>query len=103
MRIHVTAAMAAVFLCAALLAGCVTVNEVKGPDGKPALAVKCGDATACYKKAGELCPDGYDFVNSSTGTVIVPTGQGGSIGSPQTTILVECKAAPATTKNASTH
>jgi hypothetical protein len=88
MRIHVTAAMAAVFLCAALLAGCVTVNEVKGPDGKPALAVKCGDATACYKKAGELCPDGYDFVNSTTGN-------------GRATILVECKA-PATTKNAST-
>jgi hypothetical protein len=85
----------------ALLAGCVQVHEVKGPDGKPALALKCGDATACYQKAGELCPNGYDFVNSSTGTVIVPTANGGSIGAPQTTVLVECKA-PATTKNAST-
>src|SRR5215471_2667630 len=82
----------------ALLAGCVSVNEVKGPDGKPALAVGCGRATACYKKAGELCPDGYEFVNSSTGTVIVPTANGGSVGGPTTTILVECKT-PATTKN----
>src|SRR5215469_6397247 len=38
----------------ALLVGCVSVSEVKGPDGKPALAVKCGDATACYQRAGEL-------------------------------------------------
>jgi hypothetical protein len=82
----------------ALLTGCVSVKEVSGPDGKPALAVKCGDATLCYQKAGELCPGGYDFVNSSTGTVIVPTAQGGSIGSPQTTILVECKSTT-TSKN----
>jgi hypothetical protein len=81
----------------ALLVGCVYVNEVKGPDGKPALALKCGDATACYKKAGELCPGGYDLVNSTTGTVVVPVN-GSAVGSPQTTVLVECKA-PATTKN----
>ena len=49
----------------AILAGCVSVNEVKGPDGKPAFAVGCGRATACYKKAGELCPDGYDFVDKN--------------------------------------
>ena len=86
------------FLGLVLLAGCVTVSQVSGPDGKPALAVKCGDATACYQKAGELCPGGYDFVNSSTGTVIVPMAHGGSVGSPETTILVECKS-PATVKN----
>jgi hypothetical protein len=74
----------------AFLAGCVQVSEVKGPDGQTALALKCGNATDCYKKAGELCPDGYDFVNSTTGTVIVPMN-GSVIGSPQTTVLVECK------------
>jgi hypothetical protein len=81
----------------ALLTGCVDVNEVKGPDGKTALALRCGDATACYKKAGELCPNGYDLVNSTTGTVVVPSN-GSAVGSPVTTVLVECKA-PATTKN----
>jgi hypothetical protein len=82
----------------ALLSGCVQVSEVKGPDGKAALALKCGNATDCYKKAGELCPDGYDFVNSTTGTVIVPMNNGSSIGTPQTTVLVECKP-PGTAKN----
>jgi hypothetical protein len=82
----------------ALLAGCVSVrlNEVKGPDGKTALALKCGDATACYKKAGELCPDGYDLVDKNNATYVVEN-YGGSV----TTLVVECKS-PATTKNAST-
>ena len=71
----------------ALLAGCVSrVHEVKGPDGKTALAVKCGDATRCYQKAGELCPNGYDLVGNPV--------YDGSV----TTLVVECKAA-GTAKN----
>jgi hypothetical protein len=81
----------------ALLAGCVSVNEVKGPDGKPALAVKCGDATACYKKAGELCPDGYDFVGNNSENFVGGT-QGSVYGGTMTTLVVECKT-PATSKN----
>ena len=77
----------------ALLAGCVAVHEVKGPDGKTALAVKCGDPTACYKKAGELCPDGYDFVDKNNANFVY-----GNYGGSETTLVVECKA-PATTKN----
>ena len=83
----------------ALLAGCVPVrvNEVKGPDGKAALALNCGNATDCYQKAGELCPAGYDFVDRNyASNVWVSDGYfwGGSV----TTLVVECKA-PATTKN----
>ena len=81
----------------ALLAGCVQVHEVKGPDGKTALALKCGDATSCYQKAGELCPDGYDFVDKNNANVIVPVN-GSVVGGTETTLVVECKT-PATTKN----
>jgi hypothetical protein len=87
----------------ALLAACVQVHEVKGPDGKTALALKCGDATKCYQKAGELCPDGYDFVDKNNANVV--GGANGYVyGGSVTTLLVECKtpATPATTKNAST-
>jgi hypothetical protein len=81
----------------ALLAGCVSVKEVKGPDGKTALAVKCGDATTCYKKAGELCPDGYDLVGNNNQSYV--GGTNGSVyGGTTTTLVVECKT-PATTKN----
>jgi hypothetical protein len=81
----------------AILAGCVSVNEVKGPDGKPAFAVGCGRATACYKKAGELCPNGYDLVGNNSGSYV--GGTNGSVyGGSTTTLVVECKN-PATTKN----
>jgi hypothetical protein len=81
----------------ALLAGCVSVDEVKGPDGKPALALKCEDATACYKKAGELCPDRYDLVGNNSQNYV--GGTNGSVyGGTTTTLAVECKT-PATTKN----
>jgi hypothetical protein len=84
-------------LVLAFLAGCVGVHEVKGPDGKPALALKCGDATACYKKAGELCPDGYDLVSNNNASY-VGGANGTFYGGSTTTILVECKA-PGTAKN----
>ena len=78
-----------------LLAGCVSVHEVKGPDGKPALALKCGDATACYKRAGELCPDGYDLVGNNSASYV--GGTNGSVyGGSTTTLLVECKTPPTT-------
>jgi hypothetical protein len=81
----------------ALLAGCVSVNEVRGPDGKTALAVGCERATACYKKAGELCPNGYDLVGNSSGSYV--GGTNGSVyGGTTTTLVVECKAA-GTAKN----
>jgi len=81
----------------AILAGCVQVHEVKGPDGKPALAVKCGDATKCYQRAGALCPNGYDLVGNNNASFV--GGANGTVyGGTQTTLLVECKN-PATTKN----
>jgi hypothetical protein len=84
----------------ALLAGCVGVHEVKGPDGKTALALSCGQATNCYRKAGELCPDGYDFVDRNNASFV--GGTNGSVyGGTETTLVVECKTR-ATTKNAST-
>jgi hypothetical protein len=74
------------------------VNEVKGPDGKPALAVKRGDATACYKKAGELCPAGYDLVGNNSQNYVGGT-PGSVYGGTTTTLVVECKTPAAATKN----
>jgi hypothetical protein len=88
----------------ALLAGCVTVHEVKGPDGKTALAVQCPDALACYKKAGELCPDGYNLVGNNSENHVGSSNYGTIYSSTTTTLVVECKpqkgaGTPATTKN----
>ena len=82
----------------ALLSGCVQVHEVKGPDGKTALALRCGDATACYKKAGELCPDGYDFVDKNNANWVGSSNYGSVYGGSVTAPVVECKA-PGPIKN----
>lgn len=74
-----------------LLSGCLTVTEVTGPSGKRAYALNCNDDVAgCYKKAGELCPNGYVVPQQVTGTVAVPIGRSIAMGS-DTTMLVECK------------
>jgi hypothetical protein len=54
----------------------------------------------CLKRAGEVCPEGFDFLNSSEGTaggVIVPnTAIGGASVVPvvKRSIIVACKPAP---------
>lgn len=76
---------------ACLLSGCLTVTEVTGPSGKPAYALACNDDVAgCYKKAGELCPNGYLVPQQVTGTVAIPVGKSIAMGS-DTTMLIECK------------
>ena len=74
-----------------MLSGCLTVTEVTGPSGKIAYALDCGsDAAGCYKKAGEICPKGYNVAQQATGTEAVPVGQS-IIMSTTSTLLIECK------------
>lgn len=48
-------------------------------------------------RAGELCPDGYDFVGNNNQSYV--GGTNGSVyGGTTTTLVVQCKS-PATTKN----
>ncbi len=56
-----------------LLAGCaagVSVQTVKGPNGKDAYVMKCSgfgrDHSDCMQKAGDLCPAGYNIVDDSS-------------------------------------
>ncbi len=46
---------------------------------------------ACYMKAGELCPSGYNILDRASGTVAVPVSGGGIIAAPQHNLAVECK------------
>lgn len=74
------------------LAGCVSVSQVNGPNGRPAYSLYCGThASACYQKAGELCPHGYQMLDHTDGMAIVPTANGSVVGGSQRTVLVECK------------
>lgn len=45
----------------------------------------------CYKKAGELCPSGYNIIDRASGTVAIPVTGGGILAAPQHNLAVECK------------
>lgn len=74
-------------VAALALAGCTTVSEVRGPDGKVAYSLDCGaDRGGCYKKAGELCPNGYTVPDASQGVLAT-----GYIIAPKNEMLISCK------------
>ena len=52
-------------LLLAMLAGCTTAKPTVAPDGRQALSIDCtghGSWSNCYRKAGEVCPKGYDVL-----------------------------------------
>ncbi len=75
------------------LTGCAStqVKNFTGPDGKPAYSLRCGDMGDCYQKAIELCPAGYNVIGSTSGTLGVPTTNGGTIMVPDLSMQVSCK------------
>ena len=74
-----------------LLASCGTMdpqidpNKFTGPNGRPAYGMVCNgigqSLEACYKRAGELCPNGYEVLN------LVTLAIGGN---PRQSLSVEC-------------
>lgn len=53
-----------------LVAGCSTVQEINRPDGKKEYLIACGASTGwdvCYKRANELCPQGYETISEKPG------------------------------------
>lgn len=79
-----------------LLAGCMAIDphQFVGPNGNTAYSMRCSGMgrtlEACYDKAGELCPNGYTIVDSSSGTVGVPMN-GGTMMALKRNLAIECK------------
>lgn len=76
------------------LTGCIASTQVRnftGPDGKPAVSIRCGEMSDCYQKAIELCPAGYNIIGSTSGTLGVPTANGGTLMVPDLSMQVACK------------
>ncbi len=52
-----------------LLLGCATADEMVLPDGTKGYKLNCDGAMLsmgdCYKKAGDLCPQGYDLSDTT--------------------------------------
>lgn len=79
------------------LVACAAIEpqEFVGPNSKSAYAMKCSGMgrtlEACYKKAGEVCPEGYSIIDRTTGTLGMPVQGGGTIMVPQHSLAIECK------------
>lgn len=71
-----------------LLPSCAEIEPVafNGPHGRRAYSMKCGGMGGCYKKAGELCSEGYGIVDRAFSVV----GSGRMI-VPQYRLAIECK------------
>jgi hypothetical protein len=79
-----------------LFIGYASVDPIpfKGPNGKDAYSMKCSGMgrtlDKCFVKAGEVCPNGYNIISQTSGTVAVPVGA--SIGAaPKQAMAIECK------------
>lgn len=81
----------------AFLVACAAIEpqQFVGPNSKTAYSMKCSGMgrtlDACYKKAGEVCPGGYNIIDRATGTVGVPMQGGGIMIAPQHSLAIECK------------
>ena len=79
----------------AVLTGCATSRQIQGPDGNPAYFIKCGSAVidACYEKAAEVCPGGYDMLDrgSNPNAVLMPSGAGFMLMRGPNTMFVRCR------------
>lgn len=80
-----------------LLASCASIDPIqfRGPNGKVAYSMKCSGwgrtLGACYQKAGEVCPSGYNIVDRTSSTVAVPTNGGGIMAAPSHHLAIECR------------
>lgn len=86
-----------IVLVAAGLTSCATIEPKRfvGPNGGVAFSMDCSGMgrtlDACFQKAGDLCPSGYNIVNRTTGMVAIPMSGGGFMAAPQHSLAIECK------------
>ncbi len=82
-----------ILLFMVVVGGCakhVRTQVVTGPNGKPAFAMQCGNMPACYKEAGERCPNGYEKLDQTTGLQGRTIEGYGSV-STRGSMLTQCK------------
>jgi hypothetical protein len=73
-----------------LAQGCVRTQEFRGPSGRLAYSMQCGNSiNRCYEKAGEICPNGYTIIDRSTGTGAA-LYRGIAMATPQQSLAIEC-------------
>jgi hypothetical protein len=80
------------FIYVLVLVGCATATPITTPNGTPGYVIECpDDLPACYQKAAEVCPSGYNVLNQSTasaGAVLVGNTM---VASNNHQMTIECK------------
>jgi hypothetical protein len=59
-----------VIMVAAVLVGCSTATNIRGPNGEKMVMIECGaavPASVCYERANKECPAGYREVERNSG------------------------------------
>lgn len=89
--------LVATALCLALVS-CVGAEKIVLPDGGTGYTIGCGGTqhswNSCYKKAGEVCPGGYEPIErqSTNRPYAAATQQGLVSGSSEgRTMVIRCK------------
>lgn len=80
-----------IILIAIFLSGCATSTKMILPSGVTGYSIECGAySQECYKKAGELCPNGYDIVSDQTTQRTFFSFYGGG-SNPNYVFLIQCR------------
>jgi hypothetical protein len=85
---------AALFVLFAL-SSCIAAprSEFTQANGTMVYGLSCGTMDDCAAEARELCPNGHDVVPAASGARDT-TDRGGIGGTPETRLLIQCKASP---------
>jgi len=82
-----------------VLNACATSKEVVLPSGEMGYTVNCGTYegnswSACYEKAGEMCPTGYDIldkIESDDKQLFATRTQVQTLDDTERSLLISCK------------
>ncbi|MEM9692142.1 MAG: hypothetical protein AAGA56_06340 [Myxococcota bacterium] len=78
---------------AVLLAACVTVERVPGPDGREALLIRCSDEADCMRRAADECGGKYELIKSGSDTWVQGNARH-TMSSTEHSLTVQCPNAP---------
>lgn len=82
-----------------LVNACATSQSIVLPSGQQGFTVNCGSYegdswSACYKKAGEVCPAGYDILEEreeKDKNVLANPYSFQTVPSDKRTLIIQCK------------
>ena len=72
------------------ISSCTSSQQLVLPSGQKGFTVSCGGTanswSSCYKKAGEICPIGYNILDQNSERVVILNAPG-----INRTLIISCK------------